>query len=114
MPNRNRWLVFPNFPPTNPQNPEFRSKISDDHANQPPKLLAILAELCGELLNLSQVGAPIGMDGKTVDKYIGILEKLFLVRRLPAFSRNTLSRLIKSLKVHFKTPRALRAFNFLR
>ena len=38
---------------------------------------------------------------KTVEKYIGILEKLFLVRRLPAFSRNTLSRLTKSPKIHF-------------
>lgn len=31
----------------------------------------------------------------------GILEKLFLLRRLPAFSRNELSRLLKSPKVHF-------------
>lgn len=60
-----------------------------------------MAELSGQLLNLSQVGAQIGMDGKTVEKYMGLLEKLFLVRRLPAFSRNTLSRLIKSPKIHF-------------
>ena len=66
-----------------------------------PFWLALLAELSGQLLNRSQVGAQIGMDGKTVEKYIGILEKLFLVRRLPAFSRNTLSRLIKSPKIHF-------------
>jgi len=36
-----------------------------------------------------------------VDKYLGILEKLFLVRRLPAWSRNELSRLIKAPKLHF-------------
>jgi uncharacterized protein len=41
------------------------------------------------------------MNGKTVDKYLGILEKLFLVRRLPAWSRNELSRLIKTPKIHF-------------
>lgn len=72
-----------------------------EHASQIPKLLAILAELSGQLLNLSQIGGQIGMDGKTVEKYIGILEKLFLLRRLPAFSRNALSRLLKSPKVHF-------------
>jgi predicted AAA+ superfamily ATPase len=72
-----------------------------EHTSQLPKLLAILAELSGQLLNLSQIGGQIGMDGKTVEKYIGILEKLFLVRRLPAFSRNALSRLLKSPKVHF-------------
>jgi predicted AAA+ superfamily ATPase len=72
-----------------------------EHASQIPRLLAILAELSGQLLNLSQIGGQIGMDGKTVEKYIGILEKLFLLRRLPAFSRNELSRLLKSPKVHF-------------
>jgi len=41
------------------------------------------------------------LNGKTVDKYLGILEKLFLVRRLPAWSRNELSRLIKAPKIHF-------------
>ena len=80
---------------------DVRDIADIDNASQLPKLLAILAELSGQLLNLSQVGAQIGMNGKTVEKYIGILEKLFLVRRLPAFSRNTLSRLTKSPKIHF-------------
>lgn len=80
---------------------DIRDIAQIEHASQIPKLLAILAELSGQLLNLSQIGGQIGMDGKTVEKYIGILEKLFLLRRLPAFSRNELSRLLKSPKVHF-------------
>ena len=80
---------------------DIRDIAQIEHASQVPRLLAILAELSGQLLNLSQIGGQIGMDGKTVDKYIGILEKLFLLRRLPAFSRNELSRLLKSPKVHF-------------
>jgi predicted AAA+ superfamily ATPase len=72
-----------------------------DQTSQIPQLLNITAELSGQLVNLSQIGGQIGMDGKTVDKYLGILEKLFLVRRLPAWSRNELNRLIKAPKIHF-------------
>jgi predicted AAA+ superfamily ATPase len=72
-----------------------------DQVKQVPQLLSICAELSGQLVNLSQVGGQIGLDSKTVDKYIGILEKLFLVRRLPAWSRNELNRLIKTPKLHF-------------
>lgn len=72
-----------------------------DQLNQVPRLLSIAAELSGQLLNLSQIGAQIGLNSKTADKYLGILEKLFLVHRLPAWSRNELSRLIKAPKIHF-------------
>lgn len=72
-----------------------------DQSSQVPQLLSIAAELSGQLVNLSQIGGQIGMNGKTVDKYLGILEKLFLVRRLPAWSHNELSRLIKAPKIHF-------------
>lgn len=72
-----------------------------DQTPQVPQLLSIAAELSGQLMNLSQIGGQINMTGKTVDKYVGILEKLFLVRRLPAWSRNELSRLIKTPKIHF-------------
>lgn len=66
-----------------------------------PQLLSIIANLSGQLVNLEQIGGQIGLNGKTIDKYLGILEKLFLIRRLPAWSRNELSRLIKTPKLHF-------------
>ena len=72
-----------------------------DQISQVPQLLSIAAELSGQLMNLNQIGGQVNMNGKTVDKYLGILEKLFLVRRLPAWSRNELSRLIKTPKIHF-------------
>lgn len=72
-----------------------------EQIHQVPKLLDIAAEMSGQLLNLSRIGAQINLDHKTVIKYIDILEKMFLVRRLPAWSRNELSRLIKTPKIHF-------------
>lgn len=72
-----------------------------EEAARIPQLLAMLAMLSGQLLNLSQLGGQLGLNLRTVEKYIGILEKLFLVRRLPAWSRNELNRLIKAPKIHF-------------
>ena len=72
-----------------------------DQLARVPQLLSILAALSGQLLNLSQVGGQIGLNWKTAEKYIDILEKLFLVRRLPAWSRNELKRLVKTPKIHF-------------
>lgn len=57
--------------------------------------------LSGQLLNLSQIAGQIGLNLHTAEKYIGILEKLFLVRRLPAWRRNELGRFIKTPKLHF-------------
>jgi hypothetical protein len=72
-----------------------------EEAARIPQLTAILAMMSGQLLNLSQIGGQLGLNVHTAEKYIGILEKLFLVRRLPAWGRNELSRLVKTPKLHF-------------
>jgi hypothetical protein len=41
------------------------------------------------------------LDRKTVDHYLQILEQLYLARRLHPWSSNTLSRIIKTPKLHF-------------
>jgi len=72
-----------------------------EEAGRVPELLAILSALTGQLLNLSQIGGQLGLNLRTAEKYVGILEKLFLVRRVPAWARNELGRLIKTPKLHF-------------
>lgn len=72
-----------------------------DQLTQMPKLLGLLATQCAQLLNYTQMGAQLGLNGKTADKYIGILERLFLVQRLPAWSRHEGNRLVKTPKLHF-------------
>ncbi|MFN3439019.1 MAG: ATP-binding protein [Acidovorax sp.] len=72
-----------------------------DQLTQIPTLLAVLATQCAQLLNYTQLGGQLGLNAKTADKYIGILESLFLVGRLPAWSRHENSRLVKTPKLHF-------------
>ena len=48
----------------------------------------------------SEIGGQLGFDHKTADRYIAILEQLFLVRRLRPWFRNELKRLVKTPKLH--------------
>lgn len=72
-----------------------------EHLSNIPRLLEATAAHCGQLFNAAQIGGQLLMDARTVEKYLGVLEKLFLVQRLPAWGRNELGRLIKTPKLHF-------------
>ena len=72
-----------------------------EHLSHIPRLLEVAAAHCGQLFNATQIGGQLSMDARTVEKYLGVLEKLFLVQRLPAWGRNELGRLVKTPKLHF-------------
>ena len=63
-------------------------------------LLELLALRSAQLLNASGLASDLGLRRETVDHYLAVLERLFLVRRLPAWHGNTAKRLVKSPKVH--------------
>lgn len=65
------------------------------------KLLKALALQVGSEINYHEIAQTIGSDSKTVDKYIDLLEKTFVVFRLPAFSRNVRNEIKKGKKVYF-------------
>jgi predicted AAA+ superfamily ATPase len=66
-----------------------------------PVLLQALAHHSGQLANFTQLGGQLGLDDKTTRKYVGILEQLFLVHRLPPWFHNQLKRMVKTPKLHF-------------
>ena len=66
-----------------------------------PRLLRVLAEHSGRLVNYSGFGAPLGMNHVTTRKYMGVLENLFLVQTVPPWYTNALKRATKSPKLHF-------------
>lgn len=65
------------------------------------RLVEALALCSGQLTNLSQLGGKLGIDRKTADRYLTLLEQLFLVRRLRPWFRNELKRLVRTPKLHF-------------
>jgi len=66
-----------------------------------PRLLRALSHHAAQLVNFSRLGGELQLDDKTTRKYLGVLEQLFLIRRIEPWSNNRLSRMIKTPKVHF-------------
>lgn len=66
-----------------------------------PRLVRALAEMSGQLCNYAQLGGQLGLDSKTAARYVGILEQMFLLTRVEPWSRNRVSRIIKTSKLHF-------------
>jgi predicted AAA+ superfamily ATPase len=71
-------------------------------ADQVARLLTLLAHRNGSLLNLSSLAKELGHTRQSVDRWLGLLERLFLIRRLPAWHGNPGKRLIKSPKVYLR------------
>ena len=65
------------------------------------RLIDHAAASAGRLLNLSRLGTYLGVDGKTVDRWLVLLEHMFLIRRVRAWHRNELKRLVRTPKLHF-------------
>jgi uncharacterized protein len=80
---------------------DVRDIAEVEKLEQMPRLLQVLAHQSGQLTNFTQMGSQIGFDDKTTRKYVSILEQLFLVRRVEAWFRNQLKRLVKTPKLHF-------------
>ncbi len=64
------------------------------------RLLEYLSHQTAMLLNVSATANALGHTRPTIERYLGILEKLFLIRRLPAWHSNHSKRLVKTPKVH--------------
>jgi len=65
------------------------------------KLLQMLALQIGSEVSYSELAQKIGIDVKTVQKYVDLLEKIFVIKRLPALSRNMRNEISKSRKIYF-------------
>ena len=66
-----------------------------------PKFVRLLAEHSGRLINYSQFGSSIGVSHKTGQRYVGLLEQVFLVATLPPWYTNALKRIARTPKLHF-------------
>jgi predicted AAA+ superfamily ATPase len=78
---------------------DVRDIAAVDKLDQMPRLLFALAQMAGQLCNYTQLGGQLGLDAKTAQRYVTMLEQLFLVRRIPAWSGKALTRVVKTPKI---------------
>ena len=65
------------------------------------RLLNHCAASAGGLVNLSALAGRLGVAHNTVDRWLAMLEQMFVIRRIDAWHGNRIRRLIKAPKLHF-------------
>ena len=66
-----------------------------------PRLLGVAAAQTAGLFNVNHLASPFQLTRPTIRSYLTLLERIFLLERLPAWRNNRVSRLIKTSKLHF-------------
>lgn len=82
----------------------YRDVLALDRLRKPDVLVRLLKALSfqiGNQVSYNELGLLIGVDSKTVEKYLDILEKSYIIFRLGSFSRNLRNELKASKKVYF-------------
>lgn len=82
----------------------YKDILTLDSINKPDKLSRLVKALAlqiGSQVSYNEIGNMIGLDSKTVERYVDILEKSYIVFRLGCFSRNIRNELKASRKIYF-------------
>ncbi len=64
-------------------------------------LLRLIAFQIGKEVSLEELGRQLGLSRNTVEKYLDLLSKVFVVFRLPGFSRNLRNEITKTSRWYF-------------
>lgn len=79
---------------------DVRDIANIDQLDKLPMLMRMLGEQAGQLVNIRALSVALGISAPTVQRYVTVLERMFLLRQIRPWFSNRLSRLIKSPKLH--------------
>ncbi len=71
------------------------------HATKISRLLQMIALQIGKEVSYTELGTGLGMSKNTVDRYLDLLEKAFVIQKLSGFSRNLRSEITKNSRYYF-------------
>lgn len=71
------------------------------YANKLVRLLQLLAFQIGKQVSFTELGKQLSMSKNTVERYLDLLEKVFVIYRLSGFSRNLRKEITKSHRYFF-------------
>jgi len=80
---------------------DLRSLTRIDSLPDFRRLMTALALRTGQMLNQTEISRDIKIPQPTVNRYINLMEVMFLLHRLPAYSINRTKRLIKTPKIYW-------------
>jgi len=67
-------------------------------------LVKIIAAQVGNLVNRAELSSTLGLTEKTIERYLYLLEKTFVINLVRPFYRNIRKELVKSPKIYFVDP----------
>lgn len=65
------------------------------------KFMKLCAARVGSLFNASEVGVEVGVDSKTITRWLSVLQASYLITLLPPYFENISKRLVKTPKLYF-------------
>jgi len=71
------------------------------HSGKIIRLLQLLAFQIGKEVSLSELGTSLSMSKNTVERYLDLLEKAFVLQRLTGFNRNLRNEITKNNRYYF-------------
>lgn len=71
------------------------------YSNKLIRLLQLLAFQIGREVSINELGTQLGMSKNTVERYLDLLEKVFVIFRLTGFSRNLRKEITKNHRYYF-------------
>ena len=71
------------------------------HSARIGRLLQLIAFQIGKEVSYTELGTSLGMSKNTVDHYLDLLEKAFVIQRLGGFSRNLRNEVTKNSRYYF-------------
>lgn len=81
---------------------DLRDIAEVERLTELPKFVRLLAEYSGRLVNYSVFGGAIGVSYKTGQRYVGLLEQVFLIETLQPWFSNRIKCIVKAPKFHFR------------
>ena len=78
---------------------DVRALANIEGLTELPKLVRLLAVRSGSLLNFAELARSVAIPQTTLKRYMALLETLFLIRQVPAWSSHLGKRLLKSPKL---------------
>ena len=79
---------------------DVRDLSSIDGLTDLPRLLGLIAARSSALMNMAELSRSTGIAHSTLRRYLTLLEAIFILQPLPAWSTNAGKRFVKSPKIH--------------
>lgn len=79
---------------------DIRELANIEGLNEIPNILKLIAARIGSTINMSEISRLSGINHSTLGRYMTLLEHIFLIRKIPAWTKSLEGAIVKSPKIY--------------